>query len=271
MICQACFHHCELSLGQKGYCLARENKDGKIVAANYGLITSLALDPIEKKPLAYFYPGSYLLSVGSFGCNLACPFCQNYKISKANLSKEAVYLSPEDLVAQAISLKDQNNIGIAFTYNEPLVGYEYVRDTSKLAQENNLKTVLVTNGCFTDEVIDQILPYIDAMNIDLKGFSTEYFKYIGGDLEMTKNFIKKVHSKTHIELTTLLIPGKNDSEEEIRKMAAWIACLDPNIPLHLTRYFPRYKCKLPPTDYEDLLRAKKNAEEYLFRVKLGNV
>ncbi len=271
MICQACFHHCELSLDQKGYCLARENKDGKIVAANYGLITSLALDPIEKKPLAYFYPGSYLLSVGSFGCNLACPFCQNYKISKANLSKEAVYLSPENLVAQALSLKKQNNIGIAFTYNEPLVGYEYVRDTSKLAQENNLKTVLVTNGCFTDEVIDQILPYIDAMNIDLKGFSTEYFKYIGGDLEMTKNFIKKVHSKTHVELTTLLIPGKNDSEEEIRKMAAWIACLDPNIPLHLTRYFPRYKCKLPPTDYDDLLRAKKNAEEYLFRVKLGNV
>ena len=271
MRCQACFHHCELAPGQKGYCLARENKDGKIIASNYGLVTSLALDPIEKKPLAYFYPGSLILSVGSYGCNLACPFCQNHEISKVDLEKEAYRLSPQQLVTKALDLTNSGNIGIAFTYNEPLVGYEYVKDAAKLAKEQKLKTVLVTNGCFTDEVIKQILPYIDAMNIDLKGFSTDYFNYIGGDLAMTKNFIKQVHTKTHVELTTLLLPGKNDSEAEIKKMAAWIASLDPKIPLHLTRYFPRYKCKLPPTDYEDLLRAKKNAEEYLSRVCLGNV
>lgn len=187
--CSVCFRHCEIPEGKLGFCGARTCRDGVVRAANYGRVTSLALDPIEKKPLRRFYPGSRILSVGSYGCNLRCPFCQNDEIS---WSKEAFAcadtaesLTPEELAETAVYYRNKGNIGVAFTYNEPLVGYEFVRDTAKLVHEAGMKNVLVTNGTAELSVLEEIAPYIDAMNIDLKGFTDRYYgEVLGGSREM---------------------------------------------------------------------------------------
>lgn len=271
MRCEVCFHHCELGEGQTGFCRARKNVSGSIVAANYGLITSLALDPIEKKPLREFHPGTMILSVGSYGCNLRCPFCQNFEISQFNRIADSSFLSPEALVKNALLLRKKGNIGIAFTYNEPMVGYEYVRDAAQLARANGLETVLVTNGCVSLSALDQVLPYITAMNIDLKGFCKGYFDYVGGNFEMTKAFIAKAIPACHVELTTLVVPHHNDGEEMMEEEARWIASIDPKTPLHLTRYFPRYKEKEAPTPIETLDRLAAIAKRYLFSVYEGNI
>lgn len=271
MKCTVCFRQCELKEGQTGFCMARMCKEGKIIDRNYARITSAALDPIEKKPLSAFYPGSMILSVGSYGCSLACPFCQNHTISKADLNSQAECISPEELVAQALALREYGNIGIAFTYNEPLVGYEYVRDCAKLAKERGLKTVVVTSGNASLDVLEEILPYIDAFNIDLKGFMQDYYDYVGGDLEMVKAFILRAAKDAHVELTTLVVPGRNDSLEEMERMCAWIANISPDIVLHLSRYFPRYQENTPPTPIETLRALEKVAHTYLHTVRLGNV
>jgi pyruvate formate lyase activating enzyme len=269
--CPVCFRHCEIKEGGLGFCKARGCVDGKIVPLNYGLITSSGLDPIEKKPLRRFHPGSKILSVGSYGCNLSCPFCQNFEISQFDLSHDSSKVSPDSLIELALELKANGNIGIAFTYNEPLVSYEFVRDAAKLAKEKNLLTVLVTNGECSIEVLDEILPYIDAMNIDLKGFSQGFYSYVGGSFEMVRAFIEHAYKKCHVELTSLVIPGKNDSVEMMEEEAKWIASLDKGIPLHLSRYFPRYKEKIPPTEEKSLLELKLIAEKYLDYVYLGNL
>ena len=271
MKCDVCFRGCELKEGQKGACLARINRNGEIVADNYGSVSSLALDPIEKKPIAFWNPGSLVISVGSWGCNLFCPFCQNHEIAKNDLKEESQYVSPQDLVELALDYVEDGNIGIAYTYNEPLVGYEYVRDTARLAREKGLKNVLVTNGSVTEKVLDEILPYIDAMNIDLKGFSQEYYDYVGGDLKTVKKFIEKAAKSCHVEVTTLLVPGKNTDPEEIEELAKFLASIDPDIPLHLTRYFPRYREVLPPTALAVMEKAREAARKHLNRVVLGNV
>ncbi|MCI1244532.1 MAG: AmmeMemoRadiSam system radical SAM enzyme [Bacilli bacterium] len=271
MKCPVCFRHCELAEGQVGFCRARVNRGGRIVAKNYGAVTSLALDPIEKKPLLLFHPGSKILSVGSYGCNLRCPFCQNYEISQFDLSQSADILTPEALVEYAQELVPQGNIGLAYTYNEPLVGYEFVRDCARLIHERGLLNVLVSNGTASLDVLGQVLPYIDAMNVDLKGFSEEFYRFVGGDLGMVKDFIALACRESHLEITTLIIPGRNDSKAMMEEEARWIASLDPEIALHITRYFPRYKEKEPPTEVGALSELAAVARRYLKHVYLGNV
>ncbi|BCN31846.1 AmmeMemoRadiSam system radical SAM enzyme [Anaeromicropila herbilytica] len=240
--CKVCMHRCNLEEGQYGRCRARRNVGGEVVASNYGKITSLALDPIEKKPLYRFYPGSKILSVGSYGCNLTCSFCQNYSISMVREEEtDTITLTPEELADKASKLREHGNIGVAFTYNEPLIGYEYVIDTATILRERDMKTVVVTNGSVTKEVAKELLPYVDALNIDLKGFTKEYYKQIGGDLETVKNFIALAAKECHVELTTLVIPDENDSVEEMRQLSQWVASVDEQIPLHVTRFFPRWK------------------------------
>ena len=194
--CNVCFRHCEIKEGEHGFCGVRTCSDGKVTAANYGRVTALALDPIEKKPLARFYPGSRILSVGSYGCNLRCPFCQNHGISWSEeameLSKTAEIISPKELAETAAYYNPRGNIGIAFTYNEPLAGYEFVRDTARLVHESGMKNVIVTNGTASLEVLCELAPYIDAMNIDLKGFTDHYYeKVLGGNLQMVLDFISR--------------------------------------------------------------------------------
>jgi pyruvate formate lyase activating enzyme len=247
--CEVCFRHCEIPEGGLGFCGGRMARNGRVEAFNYGRITGFALDPIEKKPLARFYPGSYILSVGSFGCNLRCPFCQNYEISWSDeakrYAKQAETLSPEELTEIALRTRNRGNIGIAFTYNEPLIGYEFVRDTAKLAKEHDLKTVLVSNGTAELSVLEEISPYIDAMNIDLKGFTDRYYnELLGGSRQMVMAFIEEAVKHSHVELTTLIVPGENDSEDEMRELSKWVGALkNPDgdgVPLHVTRFFPRF-------------------------------
>lgn len=271
-VCRVCPHHCSPSEGQYGRCRARKKEKGKIICVNYGRLTALMLDPIEKKPLRRFFPGKKVLSVGGFGCNLACPFCQNHEISMTGL-EQAQYreLDPGELAGLAREYRTSGNIGVAFTYNEPLVGYEFVRDTARLVQEQGMKNVLVTNGFAELSVLEEILPYIDAMNIDLKGFTEEYYRKLGGGLEPVKRFIKRAVQECHVELTTLIVPGENDSEKEMEEEAAWIASLDPGIPLHVTRFFPQYKMTdRAATDVETVYRLRETAAKYLRYVYTGN-
>lgn len=269
-------HHCALEPGQVGMCRARKNEGGKIICGNYGCITSLALDPIEKKPLHKFHSGSRILSVGSYGCNLRCPFCQNHEISmtdERNLDTE--HISPRQLADIALMWKEQKkagNIGIAYTYNEPLVGWEFVRDTAKLVREYGMLNVLVTNGTASQKVLEELLPWIDAMNIDLKGFREEYYRKLGGDLETVKTFIARAVENCHVELTTLIVPCENDSLEDMETQAKWISGLNPAIPLHITRFFPRYRMKdREATDVEQIYRLARTAGNYLENVYAGNV
>lgn len=267
-----------------GFCGARACRDGEVIADNYGRITSLALDPIEKKPLNRFHPGSLVVSVGSYGCNLRCPFCQNSEISWSDealrLRDKAEYLEPEDLADIAAGYRNRGNIGLAFTYNEPLIGYEYVRDAARLVHERGMKNVLVTNGTASPEVLEELLPYIDAMNIDLKGFTDHYYSdVLGGDRKMVMDFIERAVKGCHVELTTLIVPGENDNEDEIREMTEWIAGLKnaegekvgAEIPLHVSRFFPRFRMTdRDATEVKKVYRLADTARERLKYVYTGN-
>ena len=294
--CSVCFRHCEIKEGEISFCGARTCRDGKVVAANYGRVTAVALDPIEKKPLSRFHPGSWILSVGSYGCNLRCPFCQNSDISWSDealayadlvLSGDEDFryyglqeITPEQLVELAERYKKKGNIGIAFTYNEPLIGYEFVRDTAKLSHEKGMMNVLVSNGTAEVSILEKILPYIDAMNIDLKGFTDEYYRdVLGGNRKMVMDFIERAVKDSHVELTTLIIPGENDSEEEMRELTAWVAGLTDGdgkvigteIPLHISRFFPRFKMTdRDATEVRKVYRLAEVAREKLKYVYTGN-
>ena len=282
--CGVCFRHCVIEEGGKGFCGARTCTDGKIRAENYGKITGFALDPVTKKPLRRFHPDGMILSVGSYGCNLRCPFCQNHGISWSAeamaLAEKAERLSPEEVVAAALRTRNRGNIGIAYTYNEPLVGWEFVRDTAKLAHEAGLLNVLVTNGTAELPVLEAVGPYIDAMNIDLKGFSEHYYSdVLGGNLGTVKAFIARAVQISHVELTTLIVPGENDTEEEIREISGWIAsltdaegrCIGPEIPLHISRFFPRFHMTdRQATDVRLIYRLADTARERLKYVYTGN-
>ena len=270
--CKVCWRHCAPQEGEYGACGARKMVDGEVVCDNYGKLTSLALDPIEKKPLKHFHPGSRILSVGSYGCSLHCPFCQNHEISMPEERIAIHSMSPEGLAELAYDLKNKGNIGLAYTYNEPLISYEYVRDCGKLIHEKGMYNVLVSNGMASLEVLGEISPYIDAMNIDLKSFSEDWYRQVlGGDLNMVKSFISEAVKTAHVELTTLVIPGVNDSDDEIRQMAGWIATLGTDIPYHISRFFPAYRMRdRKPTPVETVYHLAAVASEYLEHVYTGN-
>ncbi len=269
--CEICPKSCKLKIGQTGLCRARSNHDGTIIADNYGRITAMALDPIEKKPLRRFHPNSYILSVGSFGCNLTCSFCQNHHISMCGTGAKTVFVSPQELVRRSKAAQPDGNIGIAFTYNEPLVGFEYVRDCAIIAKQFEQKIVLVTNGYINEAPLGQLLPYVDAMNIDLKAFNEPFYHSIGGDLETVKRTITLSAAACHVEVTTLIIPGENDSESQMRDMARWLADIDPNLPLHVARFFPQYNMTdREPTSTKSVYALADIAREHLQYVYEGN-
>ncbi|MDK2941232.1 MAG: pyruvate formate lyase activating enzyme [Acetobacterium sp.] len=270
--CRLCPHQCKLDEGEIGFCRARINRSKVIEDLNYGVVTAIALDPIEKKPLRHFYPGSKILSVGSFGCNLRCSFCQNYEISMAGLGEaHGRKMSPQGLVANALRLVGEGNIGLAYTYNEPLVGYEFVRDCTQETRKNGLKNVVVTNGYFCEEILREILPDIDAVNIDLKAFNETFYKKISGDLETVKKTIKLASQITHVEVTTLIVPGENDSDDEIRALSQWLASVGRGIPLHLSRFFPQYEMlDRNATDISRIYHLADIARESLEFVYAGN-
>jgi pyruvate formate lyase activating enzyme len=262
--CSLCPNNCIIKDGEYGICRVRRNEGGKLYALTYGMVSSLALDPIEKKPLDYFMPGTYILSVGTFGCNFRCGFCQNWTISQEK--PELEYIGPGDLAETAAGIK--RNIGIAFTYNEPSIWYEYVLETCKINKENGLVNVLVTNGYINAEPLDELLPYIDAMNIDLKAFNNDYYiKVCGGKLGPVKKTIEKCTKACHVELTNLSVPGLNDSIEEMNEMCGWIASVDKNIPLHIIPFRPLYKMSGHPAQtFGRLSKLRETALKHLDRV-----
>lgn len=269
--CYLCPHNCVINPDKLGACRARKNIEGKLYSLNYGKITSIALDPIEKKPLFRFKPGSKILSAGTFGCNLKCSFCQNWAI--AHVDADTYDITPESLVYKAKELVPDGNIGIAYTYNEPSIWYEFVYDTARLAREAGLSNVLVTNGFIGKEAMLELLPYIDAMNIDVKAYTENFYNEVcKGTLENVKETVELVAGKCHVEITTLVIPTLNDALPEISDMAKWISSISSEIPLHLSRYFPNYKLQnIPPTPKETLVECRKEALKYLEYVYLGNV
>lgn len=271
LTCDLCFHHCQLEEGQTGFCRARANHGGQIVSLNYGRLTALALDPIEKKPLRRFHPGSQILSVGSFGCNLRCPFCQNASIAQVGVDAQTRDVSPETLVQIASDLRERGNIGVAYTYNEPLVGYEYVRDCAALVHDAGMVNVLVSNGTTSETPWHALLPLIDAVNIDLKGFTSDWYRQLSGDLETVKRNITIAAQVCHVEVTTLIVPGKNDSPDEMAKEAQWLAGIDPTIPLHISRFFPRHHMSdLGPTPVSTVYHLADIARKHLRYVYTGN-
>ncbi len=282
--CEVCFRHCELQEGQTGPCGARTASGGCVRPVFYGRVSSLALDPIEKKPLARFHPGSMILSAGGLGCNLRCPFCQNHEIAQADgengFPVRTEEMPPDTLAELAAHYRQAGNIGLAFTYNEPLVCWEYVRDTARLVHERGMLNVLVTNGCAEAGILEQLAPYIDAMNIDLKGFTDRYYREVlGGDRQMVMAFIREAVKRCHVELTTLVVPGENDSEEEMLRLSEWVAGLQDvsggrqgrEIPLHISRFFPRHRmAEKHPTDVRKVYSLVKAAEKNLLYVYPGN-
>jgi len=303
--CELCPHRCSIAVNAAGLCGVRENREGTLFAAGYGQVSSVALDPIEKKPLYMFHPGKRVLSIGGYGCNLKCPFCQNYEISleyekdaerrtrntgsgsarggTQSISGKAYkeggeeeeaslrnLIMPEDILSLAIDTVRNGNIGIAYTYNEPLTGYEFLFNCAKLIRNAGLNNVIVTNGYINEEPLDALLPLVDAMNIDLKGFTEGFYKMVGGSLTPVMETITAAHKRCHIEVTTLVIPGAN--EDDIEELAKWLASIDRGIPLHLSRFFPRYRYSgSDPTPRETIFKLCDLAGKHLRHVFAGNI
>ena len=265
--CLLCPHLCRIAPDKAGLCRVRRNTGGRLEASGYGRVVSLSMDPIEKKPLFHFHPGKQILSTGPNGCNLECQFCQNWEISQKEVPTE--YVEPQKLVDLAMA---HNSSGIAYTYTEPFVWFEYLLDVCRLAREKGLVNVLVTNGTVNREPLEELLPLIDAMNIDLKSMDADFYKKTcRGDLQTVLNTIRTAHGRCHVELTNLVIPGLNDSDKNFCDLVGFVKSLDPLIPLHISRYFPQYKTRIGPTPESTLLRFYQKASADLKYVYLGNV
>ncbi|WP_068348057.1 AmmeMemoRadiSam system radical SAM enzyme [Kosmotoga arenicorallina] len=266
--CTLCPNRCIIKPGHVGICKARKNIKGMMYSLNYGELTSIAMDPIEKKPLYHYYPGSEILSVGSWGCNLQCDFCQNWEISKQR-PKIINRVVPDQLIEIA---KNRNSFGLAFTYNEPSVSFEFILDTARNAIREGIEIVLVTNGYIDEEPLNLLVQSVNAVNIDLKGWNSAFYRKIGGEKKhVLKTIEKALQANVHVELTTLIIPGENDSAEDMVEEARWISSLSPDVPLHITRYYPAYKYDIPPTPIETLSKLWELARERLNYVYLGNI
>ena len=273
-ICYLCPHTCELKPGERGKCRIRKNIEGKIHSTVYGKPNAVNTDPIEKKPLYHFLPGKKALSIGTAGCNHSCTFCQNWRMSqKTEEEIKSISLSPEEVVKEA---QQQNTDIIAYTYNEPTVFFEYMQDIAKKAREKNIKNVAVTCGLINQKPLEDMCKFIDAANIDLKYFSDQLYREIsGGYLKPVLNTIKTLKQKgVWIEITNLIIPGLNDTEEMITEMCNWIVeNIGEDVPLHLSRFHPAYKMQeKPPTPIKTVKKSKKIAKEKgINHVYIGNV
>ncbi|NLS44770.1 MAG: AmmeMemoRadiSam system radical SAM enzyme [Firmicutes bacterium] len=272
ILCLLCPHNCKIKPGESGICRGRKNVAGELISLNYGEITSLAVDPIEKKPLYHFYPGSKILSVGTKGCNLACGFCQNWRISQSD--PETYSITPEALAeATADYSKKGESFGISYTYSEPMVWFEFVFETAKFIHEKGLKNVLVTNGYINESPFRELSPYIDAINIDIKAFSSSFYEKVclGGLEPVLRTACIAHEAGCHIEVTNLIIPGLNDSPKEIEELVDWVAVnLGDTTPLHFSRYYPAYKFEDPPTPIDTLHKAVNIGRSRLKYVYLGN-
>ena len=265
--CELCPNFCLVANGRTGRCRGRRNIDGELYAVNYGEVVALGVDPIEKKPLYHFYPGADILSVSTYGCNLLCPFCQNCEISQQEAP--ARFIAPNALVRRA---SEAGAIGIAFTYTEPIIWFEYLMDVLPLLREQGLLGVLVTNGMVNPDPLSELLPLVDAMNIDLKSIRADFYRdYVAGDLETVLQTIRAARAVCHIELTTLLIPGRNDAESEVRELVEFAADLGRDTVLHLSRYFPRHKATEAATSEQTMMRAAAAARKKLDYVYVGNL
>jgi len=267
--CHLCPRECVINEAKAGICRGRVNHEGKLYAETYGEYSSIAMDPIEKKPLYHFYPGSQILSIGTTGCNLKCQFCQNWHISQD--SEPTQQVSTEDIVKHA---KEYNSIGVAYTYNEPFIWYEFVLDTAKVVRQNGLKNVLVTNGYINELPLLELLPYIDALNIDLKSMEDAFYQVVCGGVKLDPvlNTIKSAKKNgCLVELTNLVIPGLNDAPLQINSMIDWILReIGDSVPIHFSRYFPQYKMNLPPTPLSILEKIYHQASQRLKYVYVGN-
>lgn len=275
VVCELCPHFCKIQEGKTGNCKVRKNKDGNLYAETYQWLSAVHYDPIEKKPLYHFRPGRSVLSIGSVGCNLHCKFCQNSGISQSSVYQYQDFLSnyTVDSVVET-AMQHAGNIGIAYTYNEPTVYYEFMYDIAIAAKEKGLDNVVVTNGFINPEPLEKLTDYVDAFAVDLKGFNDNFYsRYTGSQLEPVKEALKIIRSKNkHIEITNLVIPTLNDDEDEFEQMLDWIVKeLGENTVLHLSKYFPYYKMDLPPTPLETLLTLFEHARKRLNYVYLGNV
>ena len=266
--CLLCPKECLIAEGKRGFCRGRENVDGRLIALTYEECVSIAVDPIEKKPLYHFHPGSLILSCAPNSCNLGCLYCQNWTISQEETATQ--HITSQEMVELALK---KDSFGIAYTYTEPLIWYEYLLETAKLAKEKGLANVLVTNGYINPDPFEELLPFIDAMNIDVKSVKKSFYReYCKATLAPVLKTAERARKSCHVEITNLIIPTLNDSDEDFRKLINWIADkLGDDTPLHFSRYFPAHKLNIPPTPVTTLEKAKKIAQKRLKHVYIGNI
>lgn len=270
--CELCPNLCIIQPGKRGICQVRENRDGRLYALNYGQVASICLDPIEKKPLYHFHPGALVLSLGTYGCNFQCAFCQNWRISQARPA--CTQLTPKQVIDICSSQKKRYpaTIGMAYTYNEPTVWYEFVKECAVLAKAQGLANVLVTNGYIEEQALDELIPLIDAMNIDVKAWNDDFYRRVvrGKSHPVRRTVEQAAAAGVWVEITYLVVPGENDTAQDIQGLATWLSHIHPGIPLHLSRYFPAYKYDKPPTPLKTLENLREVAREQLDYVYIGN-
>ncbi|MBI5343131.1 MAG: AmmeMemoRadiSam system radical SAM enzyme [Deltaproteobacteria bacterium] len=264
--CELCPHRCRIAGGKRGICGVRGNMEGTLYALTYGMVAAASMDPIEKKPLFHFHPGKEILSIGSVGCNFRCGFCQNYHLVSG---QAPLGIAPIPSLVRAA--REPGSVGIAYTYNEPLIWFEIVMDCAREFRKAGMANVLVTNGYVSPEPLAELLPLVDAMNIDLKSMDPEFYRKIcGADLPPVLDTIRAAARNVHVEITNLLVTGENDSDEEIRRVVEFVAATDPEIPLHFSRYFPQHRFTAPPTPPDRLEAAFRIAREKLAYVYVVN-